>query len=54
MKGLVSHGMHSMASTILNEHGWDPELIEGVLRTSTRTRYGAPITGLTISSLGVQ
>jgi hypothetical protein len=25
---LVSHGMRSMASTILNEHGWDPELIE--------------------------
>lgn len=28
---LVSHGMHSMASTILNEHGWDPELIEVAL-----------------------
>ncbi len=25
---MVSHGMRSMASTILNEHGWDPELIE--------------------------
>ena len=25
---LVSHGMRSMASTILNEQGWDPELIE--------------------------
>jgi integrase len=24
---LVSHGMRSMASTTLNEHGWDPELI---------------------------
>ena len=28
---LVSHGMSSMASTILNEHGWDPELIEVAL-----------------------
>lgn len=25
---LVSHGMRSMVSTILNEHSWDPELIE--------------------------
>jgi len=28
---LVSHGMRSMASTLLNEHGWDPELIEVAL-----------------------
>jgi len=28
---LASHGMRSMASTILNEHGWDPELIEVAL-----------------------
>ncbi|MDP3817337.1 integrase domain-containing protein [Pseudomonas sp.] len=28
---LVSHGMRSMASTILNEHGWDAELIEVAL-----------------------
>ena len=28
---LVSHGMRSMASTVLNEHGWDPELIEVAL-----------------------
>lgn len=28
---LVSHGMRSMASTILNEYGWDPELIEVAL-----------------------
>ncbi|MEE4744290.1 integrase domain-containing protein [Pseudomonas alliivorans] len=28
---LVSHGMRSMASTILDEHGWDPELIEVAL-----------------------
>ncbi len=28
---LVSHGVRSMASTILNEHGWDPELIEVAL-----------------------
>ena len=28
---LVSHGMRSMASTILNEEGWDPELIEVAL-----------------------
>ena len=28
---LVSHGMRSMASTILNEHGWDPELVEVAL-----------------------
>ena len=28
---LVSHGMRSVASTILNEHGWDPELIEVAL-----------------------
>jgi hypothetical protein len=28
---LVSHDMRSMASTILNEHGWDPELIEVAL-----------------------
>lgn len=28
---LVSHGMRSMASTILNEQGWDPELIEVAL-----------------------
>jgi integrase len=28
---LVSHGMRSMASTILNEHGWEPELIEVAL-----------------------
>ena len=28
---LVSHGMRSMASTILTEHGWDPELIKVAL-----------------------
>lgn len=28
---LVSHGLRSMASTILNENGWDPELIEVAL-----------------------
>jgi len=28
---LVSHGMRSMASTFLNEHGWEPELIEVAL-----------------------
>ncbi|ETK15233.1 site-specific recombinase, phage integrase family protein [Pseudomonas sp. FH4] len=28
---LVSHGLRSMASTILNEYGWDPELIEVAL-----------------------
>lgn len=28
---LVSHGLRSMASTILNEHGWEPELIEVAL-----------------------
>jgi integrase len=28
---LVSHGMRSIASTVLNEHGWDPELIEVAL-----------------------
>lgn len=28
---LVNHGMRSMASSILNEHGWDPELIEAAL-----------------------
>lgn len=28
---LVSHRMRSMASTVLNEHGWDPELIEVAL-----------------------
>lgn len=28
---LVSHDMRSMASTILNEHGWDPEFIEVAL-----------------------
>ncbi|MBD9400068.1 integrase domain-containing protein [Pseudomonas sp. PDM11] len=28
---LVSHGMRSMASTALNEHGWEPELIEVAL-----------------------
>jgi len=28
---LVSHGMRSMASTALNEEGWDPELIEVAL-----------------------
>lgn len=28
---LVSHGMRSMASTTLNEHGWDAELIEVAL-----------------------
>lgn len=28
---LVSHGMRSMASTILNESGWEPELIEVAL-----------------------
>lgn len=28
---LVSHGLRSMASTILNEHGWDAELIEVAL-----------------------
>lgn len=28
---LASHGMRSMASTILNEHGWEPELIEVAL-----------------------
>lgn len=28
---LVSHGLRSIASTILNEHGWDAELIEVAL-----------------------
>ena len=28
---LVSHGMRSTASTTLNEHGFDPELIEVAL-----------------------
>ena len=28
---LVSHGMRSIASTILNEHGWEPELVEVAL-----------------------
>lgn len=28
---LVSHGMHSIASTTLNEHGFEPELIEVAL-----------------------
>lgn len=28
---LVIHGMISMASTILNEHVWDPEMIEVAL-----------------------
>ncbi|MCP2076127.1 UNVERIFIED_ORG: integrase [Pseudomonas lini] len=28
---LVNHGMRSMASIILNEHGWDPELIKVTL-----------------------
>lgn len=28
---LVSHGMRSIASTVLNEHGWNPELIEVAL-----------------------
>ena len=28
---LVSHGMRSIASTVLNEHGFDPELIEVAL-----------------------
>jgi integrase len=28
---LVSHGMRSMARTILNEQGWEPELIEVAL-----------------------
>lgn len=28
---LVSHGLRSMASTILNEYGWYPELIEVAL-----------------------
>jgi hypothetical protein len=28
---LVNRGMSAMASTILNEHGWDPELIEVAL-----------------------
>lgn len=28
---LVSHGLRSMASTILNEYGWDPELIDVAL-----------------------
>jgi len=44
---LVSHGMRSMASTILNEHGWDPELIEVALahvdKDEVRSAY---ITGL--------
>ena len=28
---LVSHGLRSIASTALNEHGWEPELIEVAL-----------------------
>lgn len=40
---LVSHGMRSMASTILNEHGWDLELIEAALahvdRDEVRSAY---------------
>jgi len=28
---LFSHGLRSMASTILNVHGWDPELFEVAL-----------------------
>jgi hypothetical protein len=34
---LESHGMRSMASTILNEHDWDPELIEVALRRQGRS-----------------
>lgn len=40
---LVSHGMRSMASTILNEHGRDPELIEvalaHVVKDDVRSAY---------------
>ncbi len=30
-KQLVAHGMRSLASTILNEQGYDPDLIEAAL-----------------------
>ncbi|WP_069786502.1 integrase domain-containing protein [Pseudomonas salomonii] len=44
---LVSHGMRSMASTILNEHGWDPELIEVALahvdKDEVRSAYNQAI-----------
>ena len=40
---LVSHGMRSIASTVLNEHGWNPELIEVALahvdNNSSRNAY---------------
>lgn len=51
---LVSHGMRSMASTILNEHGWDPELIEVALATSIRIKVGVPTTGLPTSNAGAR
>ena len=28
---MVAHGMRSIASTILNEHGFDPDVIESAL-----------------------
>ncbi len=46
---LVSDGMRSMASTILNEHRWDPKLIKVAL---TRMKSAALTTELTASNVG--
>ena len=56
---LVSHGMRSMASTILNEHGWNPELIEVALahvdKDEVRSpKSEVPTTELTTSSADVR
>lgn len=44
---LVSHGMRSVASTTLNEHGWDPELIEVALahvdKDESRSAYNRAV-----------
>jgi integrase len=38
---MVAHGFHSMASTLLNEQGWRPDLIERQLAHAERNQVRA-------------
>lgn len=45
---MTAHGFRSSASTILNERGFNPDVIEAALAISMRTKSDAPIIGQSI------
>jgi hypothetical protein len=47
---LVAHGLRSIASTILNEQGFDPDLIEAALAHVGKMKFATPIIVLIILS----